>query len=74
MSQSAIDQKYIFVRELGQGAYGVVCAARSVATGEEVAVKKVTKVFEKALLTKRALREIKLLRHFNGHEKYHFYT
>ncbi|KAI0224046.1 mitogen activated protein kinase [Massospora cicadina] len=43
-------------------------AARSVSSGEEVAVKKVTKVFEKTLLAKRALREIKLLRHFNGHE------
>jgi len=68
VKMSAIDQKYTFVRELGQGAYGVVCAARSVATGEDVAVKKVTKVFEKTLLTKRALRELKLLRHFNGHE------
>lgn len=68
MRTSAIDQKYTFVRELGQGAYGVVCAARSVATGEDVAVKKVTKVFEKNLLTKRAIRELKLLRHFNGHE------
>ncbi|KXN71419.1 Pkinase-domain-containing protein [Conidiobolus coronatus NRRL 28638] len=67
-AQSQIDLKYSFVRELGQGAYGVVCAAKSVATGEEVAVKKVTKVFEKSLLTKRALREIKLLKHFNGHE------
>jgi mitogen-activated protein kinase 7 len=46
----------------------VFSAAKSVATGEEVAVKKVTKVFEKSLLTKRALREIKLLKHFNGHE------
>ncbi|KAI9294045.1 Pkinase-domain-containing protein [Neoconidiobolus thromboides FSU 785] len=68
MSPSIVDQKYTFIRELGQGAYGVVCAATSVASGEEVAVKKVTKVFEKPLLTKRALREIKLLRHFSGHE------
>jgi mitogen-activated protein kinase 7 len=28
----------------------------------------VQKVFEKSILAKRALREIKLLRHFNGHE------
>jgi mitogen-activated protein kinase 7 len=33
-----------------------------------VAIKKVTKVFEKAILAKRALREVKLLRHFSGHE------
>ncbi|KAJ3118916.1 Mitogen-activated protein kinase [Phlyctochytrium bullatum] len=55
-------------RELGQGAYGVVCAAKSLETGQEVAIKKVQKVFEKSILAKRALREIKLLRHFNGHE------
>jgi mitogen-activated protein kinase 7 len=37
-------------------------------TGDQVAIKKVTKIFEKNILAKRALREIKLLRHFNGHE------
>ncbi|KAI9203307.1 kinase-like domain-containing protein [Polychytrium aggregatum] len=63
-----IDSRYKFIRELGQGAYGVVCAARNIETGQEVAIKKVTKVFDKAILAKRALREIKLLRHFNGHE------
>ncbi|KAI9203306.1 kinase-like domain-containing protein [Polychytrium aggregatum] len=63
-----VDQKYRFIRELGQGAYGVVCAARCMETGQDVAIKKVTKVFDKPILAKRALREIKLLRHFNGHE------
>ena len=43
-------------------------AAKSVETGQDVAIKKVLKVFEKSILAKRALREIKLLRHFNGHE------
>ncbi|RKO83320.1 kinase-like domain-containing protein [Blyttiomyces helicus] len=43
-------------------------AAKAVETGQEVAIKKVTKVFEKSILAKRALRELKLLRHFNGHE------
>jgi hypothetical protein len=33
-----------------------------------VAIKKVQRVFEKSILAKRALREIKLLCHFNGHE------
>ncbi|KAJ3229477.1 Mitogen-activated protein kinase [Chytriomyces hyalinus] len=54
--------------DLGQGAYGVVCAARHKETGREVAIKKVVKVFEKSMLAKRALREIKLLRHFHGHQ------
>ncbi|TPX68653.1 hypothetical protein CcCBS67573_g07108 [Chytriomyces confervae] len=54
--------------DLGQGAYGVVCAARHKQTGRDVAIKKVVKVFEKSMLAKRALREIKLLRHFHGHQ------
>ncbi|KAJ3293550.1 Mitogen-activated protein kinase [Borealophlyctis nickersoniae] len=63
-----IERKYKLLRELGQGAYGVVCAAQNLETGQEVAIKKVQKVFEKSILAKRALREIKLLKHFNGHE------
>lgn len=43
-------------------------SAKSIETGQEVAIKKVTKIFDKPILAKRALREIKLLRHFNGHE------
>lgn len=34
---------------------------------EGVAIKKVTNVFSKKILAKRALREIKLLQHFRGH-------
>jgi len=63
-----LDQQYQIIRDLGKGAYGVVCAARNKLTGEEVAIKKVIKIFEKTILTRRALREIKLLKHFNGHE------
>jgi mitogen-activated protein kinase 7 len=37
-------------------------------TDTDVAIKKVTSVFQKPILAKRALREIKLLRHFAGHE------
>lgn len=36
-------------------------------TSEGVAIKKVTNVFSKKILAKRALREIKLLQHFRGH-------
>ncbi|CAG8709633.1 8126_t:CDS:10, partial [Racocetra persica] len=43
-------------------------AAKNTETGEQVAIKKVTKVFEKNILAKRALREVKLLKHFSGHE------
>ncbi|KAL4954625.1 kinase-like domain-containing protein [Aspergillus filifer] len=62
-----VDDRYTVTKELGQGAYGIVCAATNSQTGEGVAVKKVTNVFSKKILAKRALREIKLLQHFRGH-------
>jgi mitogen-activated protein kinase 7 len=37
-------------------------------SGETVAIKMVTRVFDKIQLAKRALREITLLRHFANHE------
>lgn len=42
-------------------------AATNSQTQEGVAIKKVTNVFSKKILAKRALREIKLLQHFRGH-------
>ncbi|KAK7517717.1 SLT2-like MAP kinase protein [Phyllosticta citricarpa] len=62
-----VDERYTVTKELGQGAYGIVCAAQNNQTGEGVAIKKVTNVFSKKILAKRALREIKLLQHFRGH-------
>lgn len=62
-----VDERYTVTKELGQGAYGIVCAASNNQTGEGVAIKKVTNVFSKKILAKRALREIKLLQHFRGH-------
>ena len=44
-----------------------ISAATNSQTGEGVAIKKVTNVFSKKILAKRALREIKLLQHFRGH-------
>ncbi|KAI9743897.1 MAG: Mitogen-activated protein kinase [Claussenomyces sp. TS43310] len=62
-----VDERYVVTKELGQGAYGIVCAATNTQTQEGVAIKKVTNVFSKKILAKRALREIKLLQHFRGH-------
>ncbi|KAJ2978616.1 hypothetical protein NQ176_g3717 [Zarea fungicola] len=62
-----VDERYTVTKELGQGAYGIVCAAVNNQTSEGVAIKKVTNVFSKKILAKRALREIKLLEHFRGH-------
>ncbi|GAA5804407.1 hypothetical protein HPULCUR_009900 [Helicostylum pulchrum] len=66
--QFIVDKKFQFIREMGQGAYGVVCAAKDNDNNEQVAIKKVCRIFEKSILAKRALREVKLLKHFNGHE------
>jgi len=46
-------------------------AATNNQTGEGVAIKKVTNVFSKKILAKRALREIKLLQHFRGMTRLH---
>lgn len=46
----------------------IVSSAADEISGETVAIKMVTRVFAKATLAKRALRELALLRHFNNHE------
>lgn len=56
-----IDPRYSFVRILGQGAYGVVCAADDILSEKRVAVKKVKSVFEDLTDAKRIIREIRLL-------------
>jgi serine/threonine protein kinase len=43
----------------------VVCAATDLKTGEKVAIKKITKAFSNLVQTKRTLREVRILRHFN---------
>ncbi|GMM28367.1 mitogen-activated serine/threonine-protein kinase [Martiniozyma asiatica (nom. inval.)] len=70
-----VDRRFELIRGLGQGAYGVVCSAKCTESeqGEDkVAIKKVTNIFSKKILTKRALREIKLLAHFRGHKNITF--
>lgn len=49
----------------GKGAYGVVCSAKDVETGDKVAVKKIQNAFENLTDATRTLREIKLLRHLH---------
>ncbi|KAG0181461.1 Mitogen-activated protein kinase [Apophysomyces sp. BC1021] len=64
-----IDRKYRIIRKVGSGSYGTVCSAIQVETNEVVAIKKCFRIFDKKLLTKRCLREVKLLQHFNGHPR-----
>ncbi|KAF8631885.1 hypothetical protein AX15_002150 [Amanita polypyramis BW_CC] len=63
-----VEKRWKLVREMGAGAYGVVISAVDEISRETVAIKLVTRIFDKVQLAKRALREITLLRHFAGHE------
>ncbi|RSH91880.1 hypothetical protein EHS25_009250 [Saitozyma podzolica] len=63
-----LPSRWRLVRPLGQGAYGLVISVQDSLSGEPVAVKCITRVFDKVILARRALREITLLRHFGGHE------
>ncbi|KAG0164184.1 Mitogen-activated protein kinase [Apophysomyces sp. BC1034] len=64
-----IHPRYRIIRKVGSGAYGTVCSAHDEQEDRYCAIKKVYKVFDKRLITKRCLREIKLLQHFNGHPR-----
>ncbi|XP_027096925.1 mitogen-activated protein kinase 9 [Coffea arabica] len=54
--------QYEIQEVVGKGSYGVVAAAVDTHTGEKVAIKKITDVFEHVSEATRILREIKLLR------------
>eukprot|EP00959_Pyramimonas_sp_CCMP1952_P282921 5914068-Pyramimonas_sp.AAC.1 len=58
-----IDLKYVPIKAIGKGAYGVVCSARNTDSGEKCAIKKITNAFDNVTDARRTLREIKLLRH-----------
>lgn len=58
-----IDERYTPIKAVGKGAYGVVCSAKNAATGEKVAIKKITNAFENLVDARRTLREMKLLRY-----------
>eukprot|EP00696_Hemimastix_kukwesjijk_P019805 gnl/Hemi2/9186_TR3196_c0_g4_i3.p1 gnl/Hemi2/9186_TR3196_c0_g4~~gnl/Hemi2/9186_TR3196_c0_g4_i3.p1 ORF type:complete len:442 (-),score=113.23 gnl/Hemi2/9186_TR3196_c0_g4_i3:229-1356(-) len=60
-----IDQRYVLQKVIGSGEYGLVCAAIDNNTSEKVAIKKISRAFEHLLDSKRTLREIRILRHFN---------
>ncbi|PNH04856.1 Mitogen-activated protein kinase 15 [Tetrabaena socialis] len=54
--------RYRILEVIGKGSYGVVCSAVDNFTGEKVAIKKITNVFEHVSDATRIVREIKLLR------------
>merc|ERR1719203_1491225 len=48
---------------MSHGAHGIVCLAEDQEVGERVAVKKIEGMFEHMTITKRTLRELRILRH-----------
>jgi mitogen-activated protein kinase 1/3 len=60
-----VDERYQFIKQIGYGAYGVVCSALDQKTGNKVAIKKVPKAFEDLIDAKRIVREIRLLKFFD---------
>lgn len=58
-----IDTKYVPIRQIGRGAYGVVCSSVNRETNEKVAIKKISNAFGNRVDALRTLRELKLLRH-----------
>ena len=58
-----IDTKYVPIKPIGRGAYGIVCSSINQETNEKVAIKKINNVFDNRVDALRTLRELKLLRH-----------
>lgn len=65
---SDLDGQYEIIKQLGEGAYGVVVAAKDKSNGLKVAIKKIKDAVEDKEQGKLLLRELRLLRHFRGHE------
>ncbi|KAF0980358.1 hypothetical protein FDP41_013572 [Naegleria fowleri] len=64
-----IPSRYEVKKVIGQGAYGVVVSAWDKERNENVAIKKIFNIFEHDReYQKRILREVKILRHFDGCE------
>ncbi|XP_018102011.1 mitogen-activated protein kinase 13 isoform X2 [Xenopus laevis] len=60
-----IPLRYASLRLVGSGAYGSVCSAIDLKTGEKVAIKKLSRPFQSEIFAKRAFRELILLKHMN---------
>ncbi|CAN1814016.1 Mitogen-activated protein kinase 7 [Linum perenne] len=63
-----IDTKYVPIKPVGRGAYGIVCSSINRETNEKVAIKKINNVFDNKTDALRTLRELKLLRHVRHHQ------
>ncbi|CCH58459.1 hypothetical protein TBLA_0A06670 [Henningerozyma blattae CBS 6284] len=67
----SLPSRYEIVHILGKGSYGTVCSARDNKNPENtycIAVKKITNIFFREILLKRAIRELKFINYFKGHK------
>jgi serine/threonine protein kinase len=60
-----VEEKYELIKQVGLGAYGVVCSCLDKKANVKVAIKKVPNAFEDLVDAKRIVREIKLLSFFD---------
>lgn len=59
-----IDKRYDFLKQIGQGAYGIVVACYDNKNKKKVAIKKIPKAYEDLIDAKRIYREIKIMSSF----------
>ncbi|GMF28118.1 unnamed protein product [Phytophthora fragariaefolia] len=62
-----VPAKYKPLQVLGEGSYGIVCAATDTETKNNVAIKKITPMAGDEWDAKHTLREIRLMRYFGKH-------
>jgi len=62
-----VDRKYVPIKALGKGAYGVVCAAKNRETGAKVAIKRIAPMCASPVDGKHTLREVRLMRWLGKH-------
>jgi hypothetical protein len=67
INEAELEGRFKVIRYLGKGSYGTVFVAEELATGKQVAIKKIPKVFDNQTNAKRLLREIKILRMLGHH-------
>jgi len=67
IAEAELEGKFKVIRYLGKGSYGTVFVAEELATGKQVAIKKIPRCFDNLTNAKRLLREIKILRMLSHH-------
>lgn len=63
--------RYEVIQILGKGSYGTVCSIKDNFNPQNtypIAVKKITNIFYREILLKRAIRELKFMSYFKGHK------